>query len=195
MTEQARRREDEFVSRTSFSVMMLGCCPYLSRISTSSVGSRFDLLIIWSRRRGKTSLIRSSRITHPQSLPGFISVLLPWQRTPFRCLCVRSVYRWSRSRRQCPLWCRRRLRTATYCGEVAVGNAHKYMLDYSVFGLCIKPTSVGGNTELNGKIFWPRNWVNSFVNLHVQGTAITLVITRGNKNNVCFTNPLSSTFI
>lgn len=31
------------------------------------------------------------------------------------------------------------------------------------------------------KIFWPRNWVNSFVNLHVQGTAITLVITRGIK--------------
>ena len=32
--------------RTSLSVTMLGCSPYLSRISTSSPGSRFSLLMI-----------------------------------------------------------------------------------------------------------------------------------------------------
>lgn len=45
--------------------MMLGCCPYLSRISTSSVGSLFALLMICNTdKRVLTNIKAGNRHSH-----------------------------------------------------------------------------------------------------------------------------------
>lgn len=117
---------------TSLSVMMLGCCPYLSRISTSSVGSLLALLMICNR---DNLCLRWTWKTSRCRLCGCGA--LPWLRTPCRFLCVGSAYRWSRTRRRCLLWSRRCLRT----------------------GMCFCAAAVCKDTNVNTDITANNHWL------------------------------------
>lgn len=92
---------------TSLRVMMLGCWPYLSRISTSSVGSLLALLMICNSDKQRLQWRKAGRGGRAADSVDVV----PWLRTPCRFLCECSACRWSTTRHRCPLWSRRRLRT------------------------------------------------------------------------------------
>ncbi len=105
---------------------MLGCCPYLSRISTSSVGSLLALLMICHRDKQCLQSRRSWALTSRCCRLCGCS-FLPWPRTPCRFLCAGNAYRWSKSRHRCPLWSRRCLRTEMcFCAAAKHKQQHKY---------------------------------------------------------------------
>lgn len=119
LTTSYNNTHTDSVWLTSLRVMMLGCCPYLSRISTSSVGSLFALLMICNTDKRVLTNIEKQEVDTVTLQTPSMDAVLPSLRTPCWFLCVCSVYRWSTSRRRCPLWSRRHLRTGMCFGAVA----------------------------------------------------------------------------